>query len=257
MKTTQYDEVKGVAVGIRLARFLKIRFPGIAESGRNKEFGFSNSTVRLWCDGAKIRDDALMKLELLGCNLFWLMTGEGEMVKTREVAAMPRVASQALSPTLLTEIPFPAGARVAANLKTRPVRGLAAADDSGGSRAPDSDDLDDPYWFPEQLVLIPVVGDSMSPVVLPGQYVEIDTEREGFEKDSGIYVVSVLEPGPGDDYPEPISGTFVKCCERRENLYYLTSINSYSPFSVHVDHCRLWPVLGVWFGGKGVPPKGL
>ena len=97
----------------------------------------------------------------------------------------------------------------------------------------------------------------MSPVILSGQYVEVDIEREGFEQDRGIYVVSVMEPEPGDDFPEPITGTFVKRCEHHENLYYLASINGdYSPFSVHVDHCRLWPVLGVWFGGKGTPPEG-
>lgn len=80
MKTnTQYDSVKGVAVGRRLAEFLQKRFPDIPESRRSDEFGFSNSTVRSWYEGGRIRDDALMKLELLGCNLFWLLTGEGEM----------------------------------------------------------------------------------------------------------------------------------------------------------------------------------
>lgn len=152
-------------------------------------------------------------------------------------------------------IPFPAGARPAANLDRRPTRGLVAADDSGGSKAPDTDDFGDEYVFPSGLVLVPVIGDSMLPIVLPGQFVEIDTDREGFERDNGIYVVSVREPDDDDGYPEPIVGTFVKRCELHENLLYLKSANNYSPFSVHVDHCRIWPVLGVWFGDMGKPPE--
>lgn len=166
----------------------------------------------------------------------------------------PRTASSSQGEKL--ELPFPAGARPAENLIERPVRGLAAADDSHGTRVPDTDELGEPYRFPESLVMVPVVGDSMSPIVQDGQYVSIDREREGFERDGGIYVVSVREPEPGDDYREDYTGTFVKLCAREENLYYLKSINAFSPFSVHVDHCRLWPVLGVWYGGKGVRPEG-
>ena len=188
------------------------------------------------------QDEIFHLAAFFGVDPGWLLTG-------RDAVATITTAPPA-------EIPFPAGAKPAANLKARPVRGLAAADDSGGSRAPNTDDEDDPYRFPERLMLVPVMGDSMSPVVLPGQYVAIDADREGFEGDDGIYVVSVLEPEPQDERREPIVGTFVKRCEKHEDMLYLKSINTYSPFSVYLEHCRIWPVLGVWFDGKGVPPEG-
>jgi hypothetical protein len=186
------------------------------------------------------------------------MTGKSASEHTsKQVAKQKEDGTAQLRLPPVIEIPAPKGKRFTFSGEEIPTRGLAAADDSGGSRVPDTDDFGEPIRFPSGLRGVPVVGDSMSPVILPGQYVEIDIEREGFERDKGIYVVSVREPEPDDDYPEPIIGTLVKRCERHENLYYLESINgSYSPFSVHVGHCRIWPVLGVWFGGKGSPPEG-
>ncbi|MCC8190444.1 MAG: S24 family peptidase [Planctomycetes bacterium] len=135
-----------------------------------------------------------------------------------------------------------------------PVRGMAAADDSHGSRVPDSDELGESIPYPPGLTLVPVQGDSMSPLVLPGQYVMIDKEREGFEANGGVVVVSIVD----SDWErrEKMSGTFVKRCFKGDGFYYFTSMNSsYSPFSSWSDHCRIWPVLGVWFGGKGKPPE--
>lgn len=153
-------------------------------------------------------------------------------------------------------LPAPIGHRPMPSNAEWPVRGLAAADDSGGSRIVETDDYGDPIYPPSGLLAVPVTGESMSPVVLGGQYVLIDMEREGHEVDGEIVVASILEPESGDDYPEPIFGTFVKRCFQRENLYYFASVNTFSPFSAHVDHCRIWPVIGVWFGGKGKPPEG-
>ena len=134
------------------------------------------------------------------------------------------------------------------------VRGLAAADDSNGSRVPDTDEISESIAYPPGLTLVPVQGDSMSPLVLPGQYVMIDRDREGFEVSGGVVVASIKD----SDWErrERTPGTFVKRCFRGDGFYYFTSINSaYSPFSAWQDHCRVWPVLGVWFGGKGKPPE--
>lgn len=134
-----------------------------------------------------------------------------------------------------------------------PVRGMAAADDSQGSRVPDTDDSSEPIASPAGLTLVPVQGDSMSPLVLPGQFVMIDREREGFEIDGSVVVASITD----SDWErrEKMQGTFVKRCFRGDGFYYFTSINSsYSPFSAWQDHCRIWPVLGVWFGGKSTSP---
>ena len=135
-----------------------------------------------------------------------------------------------------------------------PVRGLAAADDSNGSRVPDTDELGEMVAYPPGLTLVPVQGDSMSPLILPGQYVMIDKDREGFESNGGVVVASIVD----SDWErrEKMPGTFVKRCFKGDGFYYFTSINSsYRPFSSWMDHCRIWPVLGVWFGGKGRPPE--
>lgn len=215
----------------------------------------ANVTVQTWYKwerGLVIPDDINKGkiASLLGVSVADLVQGIPGTLGRSENAANVDITPVSIG------IPFPAGARPAVNLNERPTRGLAAADDSEGSRTPDTDEEGDPYWFPESLVLVPVMGDSMSPVILPGQYVGIDREREGFEKNDGIYVVSVVEPGPDDEYPEPRVGTFIKRCEQHENMYYLKSVGAYSPFSVHVDHCRIWPVLGVWYDDRGRPPKG-
>ena len=94
----------------------------------------------------------------------------------------------------------------------------------------------------------------MSPLILPGQYVMIDKSREGFESNGGVVVVSIND----SDWErrERMQGTFVKRCFKGDGFFYLTSMNSaYSPFSAWQDHCRTWPVLGVWFGGRGTPPE--
>jgi transcriptional regulator with XRE-family HTH domain len=135
-----------------------------------------------------------------------------------------------------------------------PVRGLAAADDSGGRLAPIDDDFGNPVTPPPGLLLVPVQGDSMSPVVLPGQYVAIDQDREGFEVDGGIVVAYIEEPSGEDERRESMTGTFVKRCYRGDGGLYFASVNDYPPFSAWEDHCRIWPVIGVWFAGKGKPP---
>ncbi|MCD8350595.1 MAG: LexA family transcriptional regulator, partial [Planctomycetaceae bacterium] len=137
-----------------------------------------------------------------------------------------------------------------------PVRGLAAADDTRGTRVPMTDDLDDPVRPPQGMVLVPVIGDSMSPLFLAGQYAMIDAEREGFENNGGIVVASILEPEPVDERPEDVIGTVVKRCYDMGDRYNFVSINNYPPFTAFKDHCRIWPVIGVWFGGKGEVPKG-
>ena len=156
---------------------------------------------------------------------------------------------------MINENPIPAPGAPSLNRTGEwPVRGMAAADDSGGSRVPDSDEMDESVSSPLGLTLVPVQGDSMSPLVLPDQYVMIDREREGFEVNGGVVVASILD----SDWErrERMPGTFVKRCFKGEGFYYFTSINSsYTPFSSWQDHCRIWPVLGVWFGGKGHPPE--
>lgn len=151
-------------------------------------------------------------------------------------------------------IPAPNATRLSSATEW-PVRGRAAADESNGTRVPDTDESDDSISPPEGLTAVPVIGDSMSPVILDGQYALVDREREGFEVDGGIVVASICEPATDDERAETMTGTFVKrCYDGGNGLYYFASINEYSPFSAWRDHCRVWPVIGVWFAGKGKPP---
>lgn len=253
-----------ISMGNRLYNFLQKRFSETkSHSAMSKELGFPNSTVITWEKGTPIPSDALLRLKELGCNIDWLLTGMGDMTEAESDGALvSQPEKQEESRPIIQfsqtkDIPAPKGRRITRPKREMATRGLAAADDSGGSRVPDTDDFGDSLILPDGLIGVPVFGDSMSPVILSGQYAEIDIEREGFEEDDGIYVVSVLEPSdPDDDRTEPITGTFIKRVQREEDTYYLKSINTYSPFSVYTDHCRIWPVLGVWFAGKGKPPEG-
>ncbi len=170
-----------------------------------------------------------------GCDAEWLITGKGSRDSLRlksHTFALP-----------------PSGWIV---------QGRAAADDSCGTRVPDGDEDNDPIIPPDGLTCVEVTGDSMSPVVLDGQYVMIDKGREGFATDGGIVVASIREPDADDDRYEPLTGTFVKRCYNGGNgIYYFASINEYSPFSAWQDHCRIWPVIGIWFAGRGKPPVDL
>lgn len=153
----------------------------------------------------------------------------------------------------LTDIPGPSGTRYSFSGDVLVTRGLAA----GGLKEVSEDDYGEPLKMPKGLLGVPVYGESMSPVILDKQLALIDLEREGFEKDDGIYVVSVMEPDARDERTEPVVGTFVKRVQHEEDTYYLKSVNDqYSPFPVYIDHCRLWPVIGVLFDDQGVPPEG-
>lgn len=135
-----------------------------------------------------------------------------------------------------------------------PVRGLASADEAAGSRAPNIDEGGEIISCPAGIVLVPVRGDSMAPLLSSGQYAVIDREREGFETNGGVVVASILD----NDWErrERMPGTFVKRCFRGDGFYYFTSIDSTCPpFSSWQDHCRIWPVLGVWFGKQKMPAR--
>ncbi len=135
-----------------------------------------------------------------------------------------------------------------------PVRGLAAADNSSDSRVPDTDIPGESVQSPPGMVLVPVQGTSMAPMVLSGQYVIIDRNREGFEKNGGVVVATILDPDW--ERREKMPGTFVKRCFAGDGFYYFTSIDSATPpFSAWREHCRIWPVLGIWLSenGRGNP----
>lgn len=130
-----------------------------------------------------------------------------------------------------------------------PVQGKAAADDSAGSQVPATADPCDFIRCPANLTLVPVQGDSMAPLVHSGQYVMIDREREGFERNGAVVVVTIVDPDW--ERRERMPGTFVKRCFGGDGFFYFTSVNStYAPFSAWRENCHVWPVLGVWHGDQ-------
>jgi Predicted transcriptional regulator len=255
-------------IGNRLKSFLEKQLGCKTIVAAAEKLNVPRSSLDRWTKGDWIGREGFTALAQHHCNLHWLLTGWGEErvpihpdyfsnldlahdLVERERDEMRDLVNDAVEsnaidkPIVLT--------RILTN--SWPVRGLAAADDSGGTRVPDTDDLDEPIIPPEGLTAIPVKGDSMSPVLLDGQYALIDAEREGFEVDGGIVVASIREPDYGDERSESMTGTFVKRCYKGDGIYYFTSINEYSPFDAWWDHCRIWPVIGIWFAGHGKPPK--
>lgn len=255
-------------MGKRFAKICKKLFPNQSRASIAEQIGTSNEgRVRLFEQGSMPETDVLKRLDEMGYSIEWLLMNRGSMRKVNdsEHLGQASVYSHENAPNIATVvneapslvIPEPAHRRhITSPNSFWSVRGKAAADDSGGTRVPDTDEFDDPISPPKGLTAVPVIGDSMVPVILNGQYVLIDANREGFEVDGGIVVASILEPEPQDERPEPLQGTYVKRCYRRENMYYFASANTFSPFSAYIDHCRIWPVLGVWFGGMGKPPEG-
>ncbi len=75
------SKTMAVDSGRRLALFLKETFPGLSEHAMSKTFGFPNTTVREWLRGRRIPQKAIMRLQELGCNIPWLLTGQSEPVE--------------------------------------------------------------------------------------------------------------------------------------------------------------------------------
>ncbi len=202
----------------------------------------SEAQIRRFKKGYQIEPQALTALARRGISLLWLLSGDGAM---REKEAVPPQSES---------IPVPSRRLPLMRMLEYPTRGLAAADDSGRTAGPDTDETGYPVRLPEYMAFVPIIGESMSPVLLGGQYAIIDMNREGFEKDRGIVIVNILEDRSNPGMPEPITGTFCKRCQRGDGVLYFTSINNYPPFSAWEENCRIWPVIGVWFDGKGVTP---
>lgn len=143
-----------------------------------------------------------------------------------------------------------------------PIIGTAAADNSESSKAGllPPDNIEELTVLKEEYKLIQVIGDSMEPVILNGQYVVIGHEIPNdtpIKKDGWIGVVQAyckdtdFECGPDDIC------TFCKRIYKvkgENELLLLTSTNSSEcpPFTIERNKIiHLWPVQGVFFAGKG------
>lgn len=191
-------------------------------------------------------DEIIRFSKLLGVEAGWLLTGQ--------VSPAPNATS---IPNTVTEC------------VDLPLIGYAAADNDSASRAQiEAQPVDQLHLLKEHYQLIEVIGDSMEPVVLNGQYVVIGSEilpgitikRSGW---LGVLQIDLTNA----DFPEPIArdagesglATFCKRIHKVGDDYLLcTSINSAAcqPFTVMRQNVvHLWPVKGVLFGNKGSSPE--
>lgn len=188
IENMQYNEINDVAVGRRLAEFLQKRFPGRSEVKRNEEFGFPNSTVRLWISGSKIRDEALLKLELLGCNMNWLMTGEGEIYPPSVTEALHEdVGKESLPSRVIHAVPH--------DTSPMPLYASAAADSTGRRSVVTDAALEGYTALPDGCGCIRIVGNSMEPIARDGQLALL--APEGRSPGNGDLVVVLLKNEKG------------------------------------------------------------
>ena len=144
--------------------------------------------------------------------------------------------------------------------KNIPVVGEAAADESQGQRAgffpSDSEAYYDEISLPESTAAVKIIGDSMSPVLLDGQLAIIGPEvYNPHNYDIVVAKVEVVDESyAGTD--KHWEGVYCKRIVDGGDVWFFLSINSVGvPFTVAKSNCRLWPVIGVYFAGKGKPPE--
>lgn len=144
------------------------------------------------------------------------------------------------------------------------VVGKAAADETQGARAgffpPDPEAQFDEIFIPEFTSAVEIIGDSMSPVLLNGQYALLGPEYVGTYDQPKDYEIVVADVEIKDDSQEAIDkrweGVYCKRIVDAGDTWLFLSINhTGTPFTIAKANCRIWPVVGVWFAGKGVPPE--
>lgn len=145
-----------------------------------------------------------------------------------------------------------------------PAHGKAAAKDkSNGTYGGFSEDqyvVWDDITIPETTHFIQVSGDSMDPMVLDGQYVMVGPEHFGKNsqpkhKEIVIVQVSIVDEeqaGTDGDW----EGVYCKRIQDAGDFWLFTSINpTGESFTAEKENCRIWPVIGVYFAGRGRIPE--
>ena len=145
-----------------------------------------------------------------------------------------------------------------------PVIGRAAADESQGQRAgffPDDPERQwDPVTIPETTCMVEIIGNSMSPVLLNGQYALLGPMHTPPFDQPRNYDIVVADVQVEDEEQEGSDKRWeVVYCKRiidASDVWVFLSINATGvPFTIAKTNCRTWPVVGVWFAGKGEPPE--
>ncbi len=142
--------------------------------------------------------------------------------------------------------------------------GDAAALEKGASHRGGFDD-ESLYWdhteeIPESTHLVRIRGDSMAPLMMHGQSVMVGTQYRPEigevprNRELVIAEVTVQDNDIGGVDGE-WEGVHCKRIQDGGDFWHFTSINpSGASFSVAKDNCRLWHVIGVYFGEKSKIP---
>ncbi|MCD8140476.1 MAG: S24 family peptidase [Planctomycetaceae bacterium] len=221
------------------------------------KYGLSSGQISRFFDGAEPRLSAIEAIvKGTGCRADWLLFGEGEPFGSGQgrediIDSPPKHNAERWN----EEIPF-----------VRPdslqIVGEAAADETQGSRAGVFGEDDRAIWdavdIPPTTRMVRIIGDSMSPVLLDGQYAMVGEEYpEGKITENREIVVAQVTDGLMDFSPVDShwEGVYCKRVVDSGDTWLFLSINPVgAPFTVAKSNCRLWPVIGVWFGGHGRPP---
>ncbi len=282
----KYTIKKDLTVGKRFVKILEDCFPGKSRQYIADKMGVLNEArIRLFEAGSLPDTGVLRYLDALGYSVEWLLINKGEMKQrgkdsysgsfggsaaTELSSSSGRARGGNSDPTSVPGGKTEAGRgrqrQTAAKavgkrsfrqsewwenaLQTWEIRGTAAANAATGSVVYDTGYADAVVTPPEGLTLVKAEGDSMSPLLLNGQYAMIDKNREGFETNGGV-VVAVMVDEEGN------FTTRIKRCYDLGGSYEFYSINSAEnpPFTMPKERCRIWPVIGVWFAGHGKPPQ--
>lgn len=150
------------------------------------------------------------------------------------------------------------------NVLYYPVAGLAAADETKGAKAGVfNEDVSAPFGdieLPETTHFVKILGDSMAPMFMDGQYAIVGSEYvlpHSHPQDREIVIASVTikdEEQAGID--RRFEGIYCKRVVDADAVWLFESINhTGAPFTIAKSNCRLWPVIGVYFAGSGRPPE--
>lgn len=152
------------------------------------------------------------------------------------------------------------------NAKAIPVVGEAAADESQGRRSgffpPDPETQYQEVEIPATTAAVRIIGDSMAPVLLGGQYALLGPEYMGQFDQPRNYEIVVADVAVRDDEQAGSDshweGVYCKRIVDAGDTWVFLSINATgTPFSIAKSNCRVWPVVGVWFAGQGkIPAEG-
>ncbi len=249
------------AIGLRIKKLCAENYKSKSECARAYGVLPQNWTK---IETGKVRFDSEELYRLAGffqVDPAWLLTGRNAQSKAQqeqpaeaEVQEGPRPAFNAAR--------WNNDVDIAASAHAFRVVGEAAADESRGSRAGYFGENDRTIWdnveVPETTRFVRIIGDSMSPVLLGGQYAMVGPEYTGSSAphDRDIVVASVfVEDNEQDELDRQWEGVYCKRVVDEGDYWLFVSINPIgAPFTILKSHCRLWPVIGVWFAGKGKPP---